>query len=1794
MKATRMYEITELRTENKKVFQMSDGTMEAVYYPKRNIEENEGISPASLDIMESGTSCLETFGWDGDSLYMEDTHILGSGGAGIKNRMYMNLWLQEPVKNPRIKKATLVFKQSGNGILASIEAPKIGLYKTLGDVCYGEEIPEYDTNLIDYAKMQTDNPQEDVTYTFDITKLTDKMSNEGSYYGSLVLKLLDENANSVAHIALHGSNSAINPPEICVTYESGYGVNTSYRSHTHAIGGFGQGSIDLACGNLMFETVDFAWQGKRKPVTLNHFYNSILGGYPYTRSTAIGLKTADFSAMKLGYGWKLNVMQSVMPATFCHEGAAYNGYVYVNGNGEDIYLAKDDEATAKAGQDVYMDVDGDGEEYYPATRTMKVSGEEYLFDANGRLIREKDSYGNHMDITYTNNRITKVTDGIGREFNFVYNTGGYLVSITAPDESVISYSYTGNLLSEITLPDGRKSKLTYSANKPESVVLQDKNGNNIYKVQYGYYNNRVSSITEYGVENGAFVAGESSAYTYNIEANSTVMTTTLLADTEVGETEDTKIQTVYSFDDESNVLSEYAFSKDMDKTGVTSGTSGINPYAKEGGTGVAANIHNLLTNHNFADLINWTAMEGNNSTTNILSRLNEKQAKFGRRYLSLTSTVETAADNGVYQDCGELAEGEYTFSLYARVAGTFTGTNAGTFIRVVDEENNILAESERLTKADSAYIRLITPFTLETKQNVKVCVLINGKGTAYVDGAQLEDNPFANDYNMLTNGNFEKGTAEWTVNGATATTESCFNGSRSLTMTGDVDGQKNASQEVAVCREKGIRETFTLSGWAKGYGIVNHERTDLPDSQFRLRAVITFNDVVSGREKTETHVAEFHPATEEWQFASVQFSKEQYRTVKNIIVYCDYDYNFGKVYFDNVQLVRTELETGLTAEDFGDYTESDTESTDDSSVSESPQEDSAEPFAEVEDAYGNVLTETTFTDGEFGTIYTAKEFSAGNGNDLVKEIDARGNGVTYTVDPVTSRNSEVTDALGNRVAYEYDMDGNITRAISKKADGTEISRVAYAYNGQETMTEIARGDGMKYALEYDANNKIESIGINGKAEKLVTYTYKPGNGRIKGIAYANGDRMEVAYNQVGKLTGEKWYNGSNVLTHNYAYVYDGSGNIVRSQDLTGKKEYTYTYEGSKLVCLREYDFTTDSAGNIVSKSLLSSLIYVYNEEGKVSRKRFIPAEGEEVVLYCEETESGNVVKFEAGGQTVTSHSKTDSFGRKVFDEIQLGTGYLSRQFEYHLGEVTDCHRTNGKIKSTAITQLVKEILLSDGRKLAYEYDAEAHITSVTETYTENGTTITNVTAYTYDALGQLLTESVNGQVINAMTYDGYGNILTKNQVAYTYGDTAWKDKLTAVGSQSIIYDAQGNPTSYLGHTLTWEKGRQLKTFDGNSYAYNASGQRVSKTVNGVTHTYLLDGSRILRESWGDNTLIPLYDNENMVCGILYNNEPYYFMENLQGDIIAIANKDAEIVVRYSYDAWGVCTTQFDNSGVNIGTVNPFRYRGYYFDVETGLYYLGSRYYDAEVGRFVNADKIMGATEDISTYALFTYCGNNPVERYDQGGMRWITKLVKLRISIHLANLLMVMLGINTAVLGKWFLDMYVDDFGIYHAKFDCWQHIFGYNDFYDLAFRFFTSMKRRKFSFQNSITKRKQIIWIWKGNYINLGAGAELGLYYGGPRHWKVDKKQVLGVRLRLRYKGRLIISYAAKTWWLTGFNPKYLNVRADDLKATFVVTFYSYGLYNGFTKGTDEDTKKPVEDYWTLRNERKRATFEF
>ena len=192
--------------------------------------------------------------------------------------------------------------------------------------------------------------------------------------------------------------------------------------------------------------------------------------------------------------------------------------------------------------------------------------------------------------------------------------------------------------------------------------------------------------------------------------------------------------------------------------------------------------------------------------------------------------------------------------------------------------------------------------------------------------------------------------------------------------------------------------------------------------------------------------------------------------------------------------------------------------------------------------------------------------------------------------------------------------------------------------------------------------------------------------------------------------------------------------------------------------------------------------------------------------------------------------------------------------------------------------------------------------------------------------------------------------------------------------------------------MSWQ-GRQLASATGDgkslSFTYDSEGIRTSKTVDGVEHIYHLSGTQVLSEEWTENgvqhLLIYIYDASGAPIGMAYRDSTYVsgafdfylFAKNIQGDILYIYNTSGTRLVTYTYDAWGNVTTSYSNGGASTAARhNPFRYRWYYYDTETGFYYLNSRYYDPEVGRFLNADGQLNT--GLLGYNLFAYCENNPV------------------------------------------------------------------------------------------------------------------------------------------------------------------------------------------------------------------------
>ena len=479
----------------------------------------------------------------------------------------------------------------------------------------------------------------------------------------------------------------------------------------------------------------------------------------------------------------------------------------------------------------------------------------------------------------------------------------------------------------------------------------------------------------------------------------------------------------------------------------------------------------------------------------------------------------------------------------------------------------------------------------------------------------------------------------------------------------------------------------------------------------------------------------------------------------------------------------------------------------------------------------------------------------------------------------------------------------------------------------------------------------------------------------------------------------------------------GSKNETESVSWNGQKKYSYKYdEEGNLISVSgdhsSYSYSYDLIGRLTSffgkgnhsggikyddKNRVSSTVSLVDNKGFVTEYTY----NDKGLLTVVKSSAANHLGKTSGGMEFSKTNTYDALGR-LANSVFNTSSPLTVSYTYLAGASTG-----------TTTTLVASVNIG-GKVLSYTYDEDGNITEIKE----NGTL---KESYSYDDLGQMVRENNldNNQTI-LYTYDGSGNILSKKiypytvgavsgtpeTITYSYGNSSWKDLLTAYNGETITYDEIGNPLTYRsGMTFGWEGGRKLTSFStpnavGN-YVYNADGIRVYKEVNGNKTEYYLNGTEIETEitNFGGITrrVDYIYDENGSIYGFVVDNTAkYYYTKNLQGDVIGILDSTGTTIVEYSYDAWGKATVSYPNNEnlteaqkqarYLLGSNNPFRYRGYYFDNETGFYYLNSRYYDPETGRFINGDAQLN-TDSILGLNLFAYCYNNPILLSDSTGNR---------------------------------------------------------------------------------------------------------------------------------------------------------------------------------------------------------------
>ncbi len=674
-------------------------------------------------------------------------------------------------------------------------------------------------------------------------------------------------------------------------------------------------------------------------------------------------------------------------------------------------------------------------------------------------------------------------------------------------------------------------------------------------------------------------------------------------------------------------------------------------------------------------------------------------------------------------------------------------------------------------------------------------------------------------------------------------------------------------------------------------------------------------------------------------------------------------------------------------------------------------------YTYIVDVYGtNVIESQTYATGD--TIY----FNYDDENELIMNIDFQASGQTretrfvYQYDEYGRVETYQDLIIGTTEYYHYDQYGNLDIVTYDNGDmfiynydeegyliditcdlNNEIHSTTYDYENDDynwlyNQTTVSGTNDINLIYGYE-----DSSSIVDPVYRLLNIMYKIGTteiikqsfdyedytSRIEMITYELGDNSNFRYvydfDDLGNIKQEQYYegtNGSYSLKYQKDYRYDGINQLIQ-EDLRNYSLAENAFDESN--CSTYYKY--DNKGNITNIEK-----YLYGKSEDDEQIMYIPASN-------------------------PYSPYIENYGYYELD-VMYNDGYFYNDiYELNLYE------------TPSFSFLFYDL---DNQQLIYENQIYIDYDLNDIDASEEGYYLMDVYAGyygNYDLYFSVIVK-VGNPVVGTLQ-----PIEPEVSTTFNYDDE-WLDQLesfTVDGTTSILsYDNQGNPTNitnfyfegtkYHHATLSWE-GRQLVGIDifntsvnkivNISYTYNDQGIRTSKYIdkngNGsidsgdMKYDYVLSGDVLISEiqyiyfdSWVENyQIIYTYDYDGSLIGFTYYNSvttaDYLYAFNIQGDITKIINTSGVVVVEYTYDAYGNILSTVGLLESTIGEYNSMRYRGYKYDEEINMYYLNSRYYNPEIGRFINADGMLGEIGQLGTTNMYAYCANNPVMYLDISG-----------------------------------------------------------------------------------------------------------------------------------------------------------------------------------------------------------------
>lgn len=1316
-------------------------------------------------------------------------------------------------------------------------------------------------------------------------------------------------------------------------------------------------TVNAFNGNLIFNETDFSLDGRGPGIDISRTYNS-----------------QDKEVSSFGKGWNSSLDVKVKEET--------SGDVLLIEQDKRIQRFRKTANGYEAPTGIYLTLSKDSNGFYFKDTDQSVTA----FRADGKLNYKQDANGNKTTYSYVNNKIMIITDASGRSVSLSY-TGEYVSKITYENQ-VTTFTYIGDQLTETKTPNGRTYKYGYENGKLRFVYDPKHTNDKPSVTEYTYDSEgKVIKVTDvlkkitsisYDTDTRQTTVtnpkGSKDIYGYNEDGNpsKTVedaanlkLTTTyeydnnnLVQKTDPNDQGDDKPSEAYTYDKNGNVLSEtdalgtdrYEYNSNNDVTKITSqeGAAGSNSPEDKKVTTVAyddtnavsetdqsAETASMSTYDSYGNIIQSS---GDLSAANNLVSNSSFEATIGSEW-----TKKSARDDGTLSSITHSAPGSFSGDKVLRIEPT-----------------------RQTATADGTQSYVAATQTITGLQGNKTYTL-----SSLVKGDQLK-NAYAffnvymyNDQQSLgsKSSRFGKvtGNTKWKERQFTFTTPA---DTTKVVIYLEVESHKAPVSGAALfdnvqLEEGPVSSSFNIinnsgfeqndTNWVKstssstegptkwaiesegfsGDKSISLERTSTGQGAVSIQQDITLNQStarnitltgLSKAENVKSTTNQLHQDYSLWAF--VTFTDGSTGNYQAKFPLGTHDWSRSAVTINGGNLNKTIQKIRVHAIFRNGFT-------------------GKAYFDDIRLVEDNHLTQTTYD--------TEKNY-------VTKVTDEKGRTQQFQYDKYGNKTLEI-DPKGQQKVSDYNIDNQLTKVTLK--DGTSVS-YEYDGNGNTTKKTVASGSTLQNILyEYDLDNKLRTY-TDALGFKM-THTYDDNGNNIK-TELPNGHVIESTYDTADRKTSEK-RNGATAFSFEYdkngnetkitdsvnsvvrTKVYDKAGQITSMTDRGGTFNWTYKIGSTKIIKSTFSQSGTTNETNYEYNALDQNTA-VTDSKGKVYRFDY--------------DEKGNVRAYTAGNNA-------------------------GSVFTY---DVT------GKVLSLDTGNTNNDSILSE----SYKYDENDNRTEITS-YKADGS-VDGITSYVYDSLDQLLKETLPDGTVKEYGYNGFGN---RTSVKVTEpGKTAVQtnaefnigNELVKFGNETIKYDQNGNRLEDGKYTYTWNAADQLTsiTKKGESkafatYKYDENDRRIEKNVNGTITRFYYDGDSInpLYETDGNGNVLRsyVYSMEGLRLSMQTDGKTYYYHYNPHGDVVAMTDDSGNIVVNYTYDAWGNAKKQVVSGQTDIK--NPFTYAGYMQDDETGMYYLIARYYNPEQGIFISADPDPGDADDPITQNGYTYTNNNPVMYVDLDG-----------------------------------------------------------------------------------------------------------------------------------------------------------------------------------------------------------------